>query len=236
MIIGLGSSTEAIVSNWHGQHFAEPLKRMREYTECIRLIIAGEKVCYTGEIISVRNFGLLNPPPRKSIPILIAAVNQKMTSVALGLGDGILLYLRPVDELVDTVKNIKRLSNRRPFEIALSIICAVSDKDPERAKERAAMTLVFYIAVGKYYRQFLSENGFEIEVAEIVSAYKKGGTKAVLRAVPESMVKSLTVSGSTQECRDSLQRFSATGITLPILQVNPIERDESSFREFISSL
>ena len=38
-IIGLGASTSAIVENWHGLKFQQPLARMREYLECLKLMI-----------------------------------------------------------------------------------------------------------------------------------------------------------------------------------------------------
>jgi 5,10-methylenetetrahydromethanopterin reductase len=42
-VIGLGASTPAIVENWHGLHFDRPVTRMREYIDCLRLMIKGEK-------------------------------------------------------------------------------------------------------------------------------------------------------------------------------------------------
>jgi alkanesulfonate monooxygenase SsuD/methylene tetrahydromethanopterin reductase-like flavin-dependent oxidoreductase (luciferase family) len=234
-IIGLGTSTAAIVENWHGLTFGRPASRMKEYIECLKLMASGEKVNYDGEFFRVNNFKILHQPQRKQIPIFMAAVNKKMVSLASQLADGVLLYLRPLDELKKTVIDLKRNIKGKNFEVASSFICAMSNKEPEKACERAARTLAFYVAVGKYYSKFLSENGFKNEVERIAAEYSKGGTDAAAEFVSDRMLKSLAICGSDEECRQSLERFVSAGITLPIIQLNPVGDPESSFREMLST-
>jgi alkanesulfonate monooxygenase SsuD/methylene tetrahydromethanopterin reductase-like flavin-dependent oxidoreductase (luciferase family) len=232
-VIGLGTSTEAIVENWHGVKFEKPASRMREYVQCIRLMLTGEKVNFDGQFFKIKNFKMLHNPARKDTPIYVAAVNKNMVALAAELADGAIFYLRPIEELKNTVSEIK--SRRRDFEIALSLICAVSDKEPQKARERAAKTLAFYIAVGKFYSNFLAENGFKNEVEAIISEYRKNGGDSAGRQVSDKMLDSLTVCGSAEDCIKSLDRFVAAGITLPILQVNPVSDAEGSFREMLST-
>lgn len=235
-IIGLGSSTAAIVENFHGIGFQHPVDRMSEYICCLRLMLSGDKISYNGRFFKINNFKLLHRPVRRNIPIYIAAINKKMLSLAAGLADGILLYLRPLDELKKTVSWLKQRSQSRRFEIACSFICALSNKDPDKARERAAKTLAFYVSVGKYYGKFLSENGFKTEIENITIEYHRNGADAAAKAVPKNMLESLTISGSAEECIKSLAKFRSTGITLPIIQLNPMDDAESSIREVLSSL
>ncbi len=132
-------------------------------------MITGEKVNYSGTYFNIQNFKLLYKPPRRSIPILMAALNKKMIALSCVIADGVLLYLRPLEELMKTVSLIKSATKKldRRFEIACVFIGAVSNKEPEKARQRAAKTLAFYIAVGKYYNQFLSNNGFTLDVHRI---------------------------------------------------------------------
>ena len=234
-VIGLGASTPAIVENWHGVHFDMPASRMKEYVELVRLMTQGEKVNYGGKFFKINNFKMLHQPQRKHIPIFMAAVNKKMISIACDLADGILLYLRPFEELNTMVYELKQATKGKPFEIACSFICAVSNKEPQKARDRAAMTLAFYVAVGKYYSNFLAENGFEAEVRKIIGEYKKSGTERAAKFVSDKMLSSLAVCGSSEDCRESLSKFLSTGITLPILQFNPLGDSESSFREMLST-
>lgn len=233
-VLGLGSSTEAIVENWHGLKFEKPVSRMREFVECVNKMTSGERVNYRGDFFKASNFKLLNAPPRKHLPVFMAAVNKKMISLACELADGIILYLRPLDELKKTIMEIRSTTSGKRFEIALSLICAVSDNEPDRARRRAAKTLAFYVAVGKYYSRFLTENGFEDEVKKIKEAYYKGGDAAA-DAVTNRMLDALTVCGTRDDCRKALLKFTEAGVTLPIIQVNPVQNAESSFREMLST-
>lgn len=234
-IIGLGTSTAAIVENWHGLKFNKPASRMNEYIECLRLMTKGEKVKYNGEFFKINNFKILHYPQRTHIPIFMAAVNKKMVSMASKLADGTLLYLRPLEELKRTAFKLKQATKGKGFEIACSFICAVSNKEPEKARGRAATTLAFYIAVGKYYSRFLAKNGFKIEVEEITAEYRKAGANSAAKFVSDRMLRSLVICGSSEECRESLSKFISTGITLPIIQFNPVGDSESSFKEMLST-
>jgi 5,10-methylenetetrahydromethanopterin reductase len=234
-VIGLGASTPAIVQNWHGIHFDRPAPRMKEYLQCVRLMTKGEKVNYSGRFFRINNFKILHEPGRKHIPIFMAAVNKKMISIASDFADGILLYLRPLIELKRVAHDLKHTTKGKPFEIACSLICAVSDKDPQKAKNRAAMTLAFYVSVGKYYSNFLAENGFKVEVQQIIEEYKKSGAEGASKFVSDRMLHSLAICGSKEDCRQSLSKFLSTGITLPILQFNPLGDSESSFMEMLST-
>ena len=234
-IIGLGASTAAIVENWHGLKFNRPASRMKEYIECLRLMTRGEKVKYNGEFFQINNFKILHQPQRANIPIFMAAINKKMVSMASKLADGILLYLRPLEELKRTATELKEATKGKSFEIACSFICAMSNKEPEKARARAATTLAFYIAVGEYYSKFLADNGFKIEVEEITAEYRKAGADNAAKYVSDRMLSSLVICGSSEECRESLSKFLSTGITLPIIQFNPIGDSESSFKEMLSA-
>jgi alkanesulfonate monooxygenase SsuD/methylene tetrahydromethanopterin reductase-like flavin-dependent oxidoreductase (luciferase family) len=234
-IIGLGASTAAIVENWHGLKFIRPACRMKEYIECLRLMTRGEKVKYNGEFFQINNFKILHQPQRANIPIFMAAVNKKMVSMASKLADGILLYLRPLEELKKTAIELKQATKGKSFEIACSFICAISNKEPEKARARAATTLAFYIAVGRYYSKFLAENGFNTEVEEITAEYRKAGADSAAKYVSDRMLSSLVICGSSEECRESLSKFLSAGITLPIIQFNPVGNSESSFKEMLSA-
>ncbi|HYY40177.1 MAG TPA: LLM class flavin-dependent oxidoreductase [Nitrososphaera sp.] len=234
-VIGLGASSAAIVENWHGLKFDRPLGRIKEYIECLRLMTSGEKVNYNGQFFKINNFKILHQPKRRQIPIFMAAINKKMISLASNLADGALLYLRPLEELKKTSAELKQATKGKSFEIASSFICALSNKEPEKARARAAKTLAFYVAVGKYYSKFLSENGFKDEVEQIIAGYNKGGAEAAAKFVSDKMLDSLVICGSSEECRKSLEKFISTGITLPIMQLNPVGIAETSIREMLST-
>ena len=235
-IIGLGASTPTIIEDFHGLGFEKPVARMREYIECIRAMIKGDKVNYNGEYVKAKDFKLLYKPQRESIPIFVACVNTNMISLASNMADGVLLYLRPIQELKETVMRIKSATrDAKSFEISCVLICAMSTREPEKARARARKTLAFYISVGKYYRNFLADNGFRKETEQIATEYQQNGLEAASIKVPQTMLDSLTICGTADECARSLSRFMSTGITLPIIQINPVRGAESSIREMLTT-
>jgi alkanesulfonate monooxygenase SsuD/methylene tetrahydromethanopterin reductase-like flavin-dependent oxidoreductase (luciferase family) len=234
-IIGLGASTAPIIENWHGLKFYRPLGRMKEYVECFRLITSGQKVNYNGQFFRINNFKILHQPQRRRIPVFMAAVNKKMVCLASKIADGAMLYLRPQQELEKISAELKQATKGKSFDIACSFICAVSNREPEQARARAAKTLAFYVAVGKYYSIFLSQTGFKEEVDQITKAYHQGGANAAAKFVSDKMLDSLAICGSSTECKQSLLRFMSTGITLPIIQLNIVHDAETSIREMLST-
>ena len=225
LILGLGTSSQPLVEDFHGDKFERPLKRMKEYVEIIRLILSGKSINYSGEIFSLKNFSLLIKPPRNTIPIYLAAVNQKMVELTWKIADGVIFYLRPKSEIKST---LSRMQNQKKIDTSLQIITCVNE-DSEKAIIRAKKTLAFYVSVGKIYREFLATNGFENETKNIYEEYEKNGLQNNHEQVPESMVNELCIAGTSNECRNQLKQFCETGIDLPIIQFNPTDNVENSF-------
>jgi alkanesulfonate monooxygenase SsuD/methylene tetrahydromethanopterin reductase-like flavin-dependent oxidoreductase (luciferase family) len=225
LILGLGTSSVPIVEDFHGNEFETPVQRMREYVEIIRLSLSKKQINYSGKIFNLKNFTLLIKPKRQSIPIYLAAINQRMVNLAWELGDGVIFYLRPLDEMK---KTISKMQTERKIDVACQIITCISNNS-EEAIQRAKKTLAFYISVGKVYREFLAKNGFENETNNIFKEFKKSGFKSNHELITDSMLNSLCISGSPEEVKVQLEKFRDTGINLPIIQFNPIGNPIESF-------
>ena len=225
VILGLGTSSLPIVETFHGYDFKQPLQRMKEYVEIIKLVTSGKPINYSGKIFNLKNFKLLIKPHRESIPIYIAAVNEKMVNLTWDIGDGTIFYLRPKNEMKET---IQKMQSKRKIDVTCQIITCVSENS-EEAIERAKKTLAFYVSVGKIYREFLARNGFEKETSNIFEEFKKSGFSSNHELVTDSMLKELAISGAPDECKKQLDVFRQTGIDLPIIQFNPVGNTLKSF-------
>ena len=230
IILGLGTSSPPIVENFHGYGFEKPLSRMREYVDIIQRIISRKKINYAGEFYKLKGFSLLIKPIRVKIPIYLAAVNQKMVNLCWEIGDGVIFYLRPLNELHAT---ISKMQSKRKIDVTCQIITAVSD-DSQKALDRAKTTLAFYISVGSVYREFLAKNGFERETKNVYEEFKNTGFKSNHELIPDSMINELTICGTTNECQDKLKEFYQSGVDLPIIQFNPVGNVKESF-ELVAS-
>jgi alkanesulfonate monooxygenase SsuD/methylene tetrahydromethanopterin reductase-like flavin-dependent oxidoreductase (luciferase family) len=228
LIIGLGTSSPPIVEDFHGMKFENPVGRMKEYVEIIKLISSGKSVNYTGENFQLKNFKLLIKPKRKKIPIYLAAVNKKMVELTWDVADGVIFYLRPLDEMEKTIKTMQQ---QRKIDITCQVITCVSE-DSEVAVVRSKKTLAFYIAVGKIYREFLAKNGFVNETNNIYEEFKKTGLQSIHELVTNNMLKALTISGEPDSCKKQLKKIREAGVDLPIVQFNPVGDIIDSFRLF----
>ena len=228
LILGLGTSSTPIVEDFHGYEFQNPVLRMNEYVEIIKLILSGNTVNYAGRIFNLKDFTLLIKPPREKIPIYLAAVNQKMVELTWNVADGVIFYLRPIDEMK---KTIPTMQSKRKIDVTCQIITSVSH-DSEMAINRCKKTLAFYVSVGKIYREFLAKNGFENETKNIFEEFKKSGFKSNYELVTDKMIKSLTIAGEPDSCQKQLQKFRETGVDLPIIQFNPIGDVSDSLKLF----
>ena len=232
LILGLGSSSEPIVQDWHGLEFNQPIQRMREYVEIIRLILSGNKTNYDGKLFHLKNFTLLIKPRRRKIPIYLAAINKKMVDLTWEIADGVIFYLRPISEIQDIVK---KMQSKRKIDVSSQFITCVSE-DAEKAIERTKKTLAFYVSVGKIYREFLIKNGFENESLNIYDEYKKSGLHTNYELVSTRMLDSLTICGTPEECTKKLGMFVRAGVSLPIIQFNPVGEVTKSFKLLVSTL
>ena len=225
LILGLGTSSIPIVEDYHGANFEKPVQRMKEYVEIIRLILSGKPINYSGKIFNLKNFTSLIKPQRNNIPIYLAAINQKMVDLTWSIGDGVIFYLRPMEEMKQTISKMQAKKN---IDVACQIITCVSE-DSDNAILRAKKTLAFYISVGKIYREFLENNGFKNETNNIFNEFKKSGFKSNHELVTDSMLDSLCISGTPEESKNKLQNFIYAGINLPIIQFNPVGDTLESF-------
>lgn len=228
LILGLGTSSLPIIETFHGYRFEKPLTRMKEYVEIIRLILSGKQINYDGKIFNLKNFTLLIESTRKSIPIYLAAVNKKMVDLTWEIGDGVIFYLRPINEMKETINKMQR---KKSIDVSCQIITCVA-KDSEIAVKRAKKTLAFYISVGKVYRDFLSKNGFKNETSNIFDEFKKSGFNSNHELVTDTMLKALVIAGTSEESKKQLEGFRNTGMSLPIIQFNPVGDVTESFKLF----
>ncbi|HSA75771.1 MAG TPA: LLM class flavin-dependent oxidoreductase [Candidatus Nitrosocosmicus sp.] len=221
-IIGLGTSTPPLIENLHGMKFINPLLRMREYIESMRLLLKKGKTTYHGRIVKILDFELLDHS-REDIPIFMAAVNSRMLSLSKEIADGFILYLKPKDEMKSIMKQTleNKLKPNRPFTKSAVIITSVSNKDPAKAVKRAAKTLVFYISVGKIYYNYLLNTRHADIIRKIYFDYHKFGIDEALQNITPEILDDFVVAGSINECKNQIKGFKKIGIDLPILQVNP---------------
>jgi probable F420-dependent oxidoreductase len=221
-ILGLGTSTKALVENFHGMPFDKPVTRLRETIEIAREAMSGREVHYRGTLVSLDGYRLRVKPRAAPPPIYAAALSPASLRVVAERADGWLPYLLPVRGIAKTVEELRAgaKSAGRPegaLCIAPMVVTAVS-RDRAEARDAARRHIGFYLgAMGPHYRGFVAGFGFEDEVERIRAAWAAKNHDAAYAAVTDEMVAELTIAGTPGEAREQLERIRAAGADLPIL-------------------
>jgi len=139
--LGLGVSTPAIVSNWHGIEYGNPIKRMIETLEILKLYFSGEKFEYKGNYFSIKKARLrLKSRPK----LALAALNTTMIKIATRYANRIIFALYPVRLIKEAIKVIEEESRKIGKEkptlsvMLYTYLLGTQEKDYEAAKELIA--------------------------------------------------------------------------------------------------
>ena len=242
MILGLGSSGEFVIEHFHGIPFRTPLKRLREYVEIFDKLISGERLKYSGDVFNMsRGFQLQSAGdlPRKKIPVYIASITPKSIKQTSMIADGIMPIHWPKEQLPflrnsmqESGENKKNLNPT----IALNTRVTILDgKDDDLKWQSAKQTLFHYInRMGHFYRDMLSDNGFENEVLKSEKAWADQNRQEAIDSISEDMVRSIQAIGSPKEIREQLQERSDLGAD--VQTINLPNGDINIARQFMEHL
>ena len=114
--VGVGSSSQNMVEQWHGTPFVQPYQRVRDTVRFLRAAFAGDRVTFHGDSFEIDGFRLARVPPRPP-RILVAALREGMLRLAGKEGNGVVLnWLSPDDtaRVVPRPGREPRRQRRRP--------------------------------------------------------------------------------------------------------------------------
>ncbi len=216
-VAGFGTSTPAIVTNWHGLPWGKALTHTREYVDLFRRISAGERVKHEGEF-AIR--GAQTRPSEYRTPVYLAALNKGMLELAGEVADGVLLNFPTVSYARRAVEHIeagirKAGRQRSDVDITAFLRTAVTD-DFDAAAQVVRRELITYFLAPVYQRVF-TEDGYGDEVETVKDAWASGDRGGAVEKISDRMVDDHAVIGSADECRAKAQALLDAGIDRAIL-------------------
>lgn len=217
-VMGLGSSSPAMVEGWHGQVFEKPLSRVRETAEAVQAMLAGEKTNIDGATIKshgYRQTGMESPPP-----IYLAALRSKMIETAAEVSDGVIFNLWPKSALPRMMEHVKIGAARggkdaADLEIVNRAMVLVTD-DKEAARDRFRAGFAPYYATS-VYNSFLAWAGFEEAAATILEGWAERDRKKTGAALTDDLIDEIAIIGSAEEVRERIAEDAAGGIDTHII-------------------
>jgi alkanesulfonate monooxygenase SsuD/methylene tetrahydromethanopterin reductase-like flavin-dependent oxidoreductase (luciferase family) len=221
----------------HSMEPFDPVVSLTEYVEAMRLILSGGKHTYDGQCVKLNNVGLAWKPVRPSIPLYIAATSRTGLRLAGKIGDGVVLNAVCSPEYTENAVRIMREAAEEAgrdfsqFLIAQIVNCSVEDSHEQALdKIRWEIATKFdpaQVPFNARPRMRVGEpNIKEEDLPRFAEAYNKGGLEALIRAVPDSYVESMTASGTPEEVRQRVDRYRQAGVQLPILR--PAAMDQAA--------
>ena len=222
LILGLGTSTKALIEGFHGVKFDMPARRLREVAQLVRRATAGEQVDFRGKTVSMQGYRLRVKPTQPPPPIYMAALGDLSLKVVAEVGDGWIPFQAPLSAIGAKAVDLRAAAKAagRPdgaIIIAPMVECAVWH-DREQARSAVRKHIALYMgAMGPHYSGFVASCGFEKEVAAIRSAWAAKQRDAACAAVTDTMLDQMAIAGTPAECRAQLAKWRAAGADLPIL-------------------
>jgi alkanesulfonate monooxygenase SsuD/methylene tetrahydromethanopterin reductase-like flavin-dependent oxidoreductase (luciferase family) len=206
-----------VIEDLHGEKFAKPLTRMREYIDIVRKAARGERLDHDGEFFHTKRFQLRFTPYRASLPIYIAALSPPSLRLTGQLADGWLpIFLAP-SRMAAAVVELKagaEAAGRTLRDIAISpqVSIYVTD-DVAAARNRERPHIAFYIGgMGVFYHQYMHRIGFGADADRVREAFAAKDRDRAAKLVTDEMVDAMTILGTPAQCREQIQRFFDAGV------------------------
>jgi len=206
----------------------------------VRQALDGEAMAVQGETLSVSGFRLGRPLPGR-VAIYVAALQERMVRQAVRVADGVItnwLSADDVTQVVAVVRDEARKVGKDPdtYPIVCRItVCPTLESGSAsgshaRAREQFRRAVTAYLNV-PVYRRFHQWLGRGQALAEMNAKWDAGDRKGALAAVPERAIDDLAVLGPPAQCRETLRRYVANGVTVPVLNFMNVETDPAARAE-----
>ncbi|TWD80554.1 putative F420-dependent oxidoreductase/probable F420-dependent oxidoreductase [Kribbella amoyensis] len=212
-VLGIGASSETIVTGWNGIAYDPPLARTRDVLRFLRQAFAGEKVDGEFDSFTIRRFRL-EKAPDVAPAIMLAALRPQMLRLAAREADGAITnWLSPGD-----VRQVRAELGDDKELAARIFVCAT--EDTEMARNLGRYLIATYLTVPGY-AAFHDWLGRAEALAPMHAAWKAGDRNAAMAAVPESVIDDLVVHGSPEDCRARIREYLDHGLDTPIIATLP---------------
>jgi len=229
LVLGLGSQVKGHVTRRFSMPWSKPAQRMKDYVgamrACWRTWQTGEKIDYRSEHYNVSlmtpNF---SPPPQEHphIPVLIAAVQERMLEVAGEVCDGVRLHGIVTRKYLDQIafphlkkgfeKSGRPASEWPNFQVGGGgFLCTARDKDSlAKSVESMKSTIAFYGST-RSYRSSFELDGWGDTAEELHKLSMQQKWRDMPRLVSEEMVHAFAAVGTYSDIASVFKkRFAGT--------------------------
>ena len=226
--LGLGLSGPQVAEGWHGQRFARPMARTRDYVNVVRMALERRRVAYQGDTLELplpdgpgKALKLTIAPAQARLPIYLAAMGPKNLALAGEVADGWLGFLYAPEHaggFRDHLAAGAAAAGRDldGFDVAPNVQVHISD-DLAAARDTMRPFLALYIGgMGSRERNFYTEQaaryGFEQAARQVQEHYLAGDRAEAMAALPDELIDLVTLCGPAGRVRERLAAHREAGV------------------------
>jgi len=233
-MLGLGASGPQVVEGLHGASYAQPLARMRETVDIVRLALAGKKLEYHGRHHELPRPGGEGKALRidhapAAIPIYLATLAPKALEYTGIAADGWLGTSFSPDHPGAHLDHIRRgaeQAGRRLSDIFLNVACsvAIGENVEELIDSRRAGVAFQMGAMGSastnFYNDAFKRAGYTDDAIAIQQLWLQGKRDEAARRVPDAMITEFGAIGTPDMVRARLRKYKEAGINGLTLRID----------------
>ncbi|TCJ95333.1 LLM class F420-dependent oxidoreductase [Nocardia alba] len=254
-ILGIGASGPQVIEGFHGVAYDAPIGRTRELLEICRSVWRREKLNYQGKYYQIplpaergtglgKELKLINHPVRADIPVLLAALGPKNVELAAEVANG----WQPIFFLPEKAKDVwgealatgkaKRDPALGELEIFAGPALAIGENVTgllEFVKPHLALYIGGMGAKGKnFYHTLATKYGYGEAADRIQELYLAGDKQAATQAVPDELVRDVSLIGPEGFVKERIAAMTEAGVTT--LNVTPIAENAAARVKLIEQL
>ena len=203
-----------------GRSIDKPVRAVREFTQALRKLWAGEAVHVDGEFVRLAGARLAFTPSAP-IAIYIAAIGPDMLRLAGRIGDGVVLSAGLSTDSVRQSIAIcgegaaKDGRDLRNFRRAGYLFFSASH-DPKTARDAVREKLAFVMR-NKFLGANIKASGIAVDQEAVIAAIARRDIAAAAALVPDEAVEAFGIAGTPQHCSRRLRDFIDAGLDEPVL-------------------
>ena len=216
-VLGIGSSTEAIVTGWNGIPFSRPVSTVRETIRRVRQALNGERMALSE---GARGAFKLDARPSTPVPIYGGALRAGMLRMVGEVADGVVINFLPPSAVPTVIAELRAgasAAGRDPDALDVvcrHMLCADGLDDETRAVGR--FVLAVYVT-SPPYEAFLRWIGMGELIDPVLERWRSGDRAGALAAMSDELLTSLMVVGDVDQCRERLEEYRAAGVRVPCI-------------------
>jgi alkanesulfonate monooxygenase SsuD/methylene tetrahydromethanopterin reductase-like flavin-dependent oxidoreductase (luciferase family) len=170
---------------------------------------------------------------------MMGAVGPRMQELSGEVSDGVYVYLQPVSLMQGIKERVAfsaRGAGRDPdaVEVNLMIHTAVDD-DLDRARNGARQALTYWLGLPGYNAS-IAAAGFESEARQIRAAFAEGDQAGIIAGMSDALMDEIAIVGPPGRCMDQIEAIRASGVDLPVLQIDAVSKGESYQEALVRTL